>query len=123
MDEWAWRELDKWIAMRAEIPFGAVFCVLSGPTAGSSMSDSDARRQLRKAAARAGLRRRANPHSLRHQHAVELWREGIDVYTLQQQLGHARLDVTASYLRGVAPVELLEPIGRRRPPMMQVPTM
>lgn len=62
-----------------------------------------------------------NPHSFRHAHAVELWREKVDVYTIQQQLGHARLDVTANYLRGVAPVEILEPIGHRRPPMMAVP--
>lgn len=120
MDEWAWREFDRWLTVRRDLPFGAIFCILSGPTAGRPLSDTDARRQLRDAAARAGLRRRANPHSFRHEHAVELWREGIDVYTIQQQLGHARLDVTAAYLRGVAPVELLEPIGRRKPPVMPI---
>ena len=31
--------------------------------------------------------------------------------------------VEDSYLRGIAPVELLEPIGRRRPPMMLVPSV
>jgi len=121
MDEWAWKQLEPWLEARRELPFGAIFCVLSGPTAGRPIGATDARRQLRDAAARAGLRRRANPHSFRHEHAVELWREGIDVYTIQQQLGHARLDVTAAYLRGVAPVELLEPIGRRKPPVMPVP--
>src|ERR1700685_1855901 len=73
----------------------------------------DARRQLREGAKRAGLRRRANPHCFRHAHAVELWREKIDVYTIQQQLGHARLDVTANYLRGVGAMEILEPIAHR----------
>jgi site-specific recombinase XerD len=121
MDEWGWQQLATWLTLRRDLPFGAVFCVLAGKTAGRPISDSDARRQLRQAAARAGLRQRANPHSLRHQHAVELWREGIDVYTLGQQLGHARLDITALYLRGIAPVELLEPIGKRRPPMMPIP--
>lgn len=122
MDEWAWQEIETWLNARQELPFGAIFCVLSGPTAGQSMSDTDARRQLREAAQRAGLRRRANPHCFRHAHAVELWREDIDVYTIQQQLGHARLDVTANYLRGVAPVEILQPIGHRRPPVMAVPS-
>lgn len=122
MDEWAWKETEAWLQARQELPFGAIFCVLSGPTAGQSLSDADARRQLRDAAKRAGLRRRANPHSFRHAHAVELWREKIDVYTIQQQLGHARLDVTANYLRGVAPVEILQPIGHRRAPMMAVPS-
>jgi len=122
MDAWAWRELEKWTTARAELPFGAVFCVLSGPTAGQGMSDSDARRQLRRAAQKAGLRRRANPHSFRHGHAVELWREGVDTFALSTQLGHARLDVTAHYLSGLAPVEILEPIGQRAAPMMPVPS-
>lgn len=34
MDEWAWKELDVWLAARKELPLGAIFCVLSGPTAG-----------------------------------------------------------------------------------------
>lgn len=121
MDEWAWRELEIWLEARRELPFGAVFCILSGPTAGRPMSATDVRRQLREAAEAAGLRRRANPHSFRHAHAVELWREGIDVYTIQQQLGHARLDVTAAYLRGVSPMEVLRPIGQRSAPMVRVP--
>lgn len=121
MDEWAWRELETWTAARAELPFGAIFCVLSGATAGQPWSASSARGSLREAAKCAGLRRRANPHCFRHAHAVELWREEIDVYTIQQQLGHARLDVTANYLRGVAPVEILASIGHRKPPTMPVP--
>lgn len=121
MDEWAWRELEVWLEARKELPFGAVFCILTGRTAGRPMSATDARRQLREAAKAAGLRRRANPHSFRHAHAVELWREEVDVYTIQQQLGHARLDVTAAYLRGVSPMEVLRPIGRRNAPMMRVP--
>jgi hypothetical protein len=46
----------------------------------------------------------------------------IDVCAIQQQLVHAQLNVTANYLRGVAPVEILQPIGRRRAPMMAVPS-
>ena len=54
-------------------------------------------------------------------HAVDLWREGIDVYALSSQLGHARLDVTALYLRSLADVEVLAPIANRKPPMVLVP--
>ncbi len=121
MDEWGWQALEQWRIARKELPYGALFCVLTGSTAGRSVHASDIRRQLRRAAKRAGLRRRANPHCFRHEHAVELWREGIDVYRIQQQLGHARLDVTALYLRSVSPIELLEPIGKRTRPMMPVP--
>lgn len=121
MDEWGWVQLERWLTLRADLPRGQVFCVLNGSTAGCAMYDSDVRRQLRDAADRAELRRRAHAHGLRHTHAVELWREGLDVYTIQSQLGHARLDVTAAYLRGVAVTEVLEPIGKRRAPMMAIP--
>lgn len=125
MDEWGWQELENWLAVRQTLPHGPIFCIIRGKTKGyHALSDSDVRRQFRAVAGRANIHRRANPHSFRHEHAVELWREGIDVYTIQQQLGHARLDVTAIYLKGIAPVELLEPIGRlRRPPMMLVNSM
>lgn len=122
MDEWGWKEIEGWLTARQELPFGAIFCVLSGLTAGQSLSDTDARRQLREAAKRAGLRRRVNPHSFRHALAVELWREGVDLFRIQRQLGHCRLDVTSIYLSSVAPVEILEPIGHRRPPTMAVPS-
>lgn len=121
MDEWGWQQLDRWLERRKTLPLGQVFCVLYGPTAGRAMHGSDVRRQLSEAGERAGLRRRANPHSFRHTHAVELWREGVDVFRIQRQLGHARMDVTANYLSGVAVSEVLAPIARRPAPMMPVP--
>jgi integrase/recombinase XerD len=120
MDEWGWEQLDKWLAVRAELPSGKIFCVLSGITAGRTMHDSDVRRQFRLCHKRSAIRRRAHPHGLRHSHAVDLWREGFDIYSIQTQLGHARLDVTAVYLRGIAVTEVLEPIAQRRAPMMLV---
>lgn len=122
MDEWGWRELEHWQAVRnAELPPGAIFCVVRGTTAGRRLSTTDARRIFRETAERAGVGRRVNPHSLRHAFAVELWREGIPEYVIQQSLGHARLDVTATYLRGIAPLEIFDRIGHRQPPMMRVP--
>jgi site-specific recombinase XerD len=123
MDEWGWQQIEGWLTARKDLPFGAIFCVLSGPTAGQSISDSDARRQLRQAARRGALRRRMNPHSFRHAFAVELRREKIDLYAIQQTLGHCRLDVTQEYLRSISTTDVLEPIGHRRAPMMHVPTM
>lgn len=120
MDEWAWAELRPWLSARRDLPAGPVFCVLSGVTAGQRWSGSDVRRQLHLTAKQAGVTRRVAPHQFRHAHAVDLWREDINVYVIQKQLGHARLDVTATYLSGVAPVELVEPIGRRRAPLMPV---
>ena len=123
MDAWGWQQLQPWLDARSSLPPGPVFCVLSGATAGQAMSDSDARRQLRDAAMRAGLRRRANPHCFRHTAALEWYREELSEYTIQAQLGHSRLDVTSVYLGGLGVNERTAPIGRRKPPMMPVPGM
>lgn len=101
MDNWGWQEFQPWLDARTELPYGPIFCVLSGPTAGQAMSDSDARRQLRSAAKKAGLRRRANPHCFRHTAALEWYREDLSEVTIQAQLGHSRLDVTSVYLGGL----------------------
>jgi integrase len=120
MDEWGWAELQRWLTARASLPSGPVFCVVSGVTAGQRWAASDVRRQMSTTAKAAGVTRRVAPHQFRHAHAVDLWRDGIDVFVVQRQLGHARLDVTAHYLSSVSPVELLDPIGRRRAPLMPV---
>lgn len=117
MDDWAWRRLAPWLEERRNYPNGPVFCVVSGPTAGTrEWSHTDVRRALHKAAARAGVRKRVAPHQLRHMLAVELWRDGHDLLAIQRQLGHARLDVTQLYLRSVAPMEALKSIRDRPAP-------
>jgi site-specific recombinase XerD len=122
MDDWGWQQIQPWLEVRKSLPIGQIFCVLTGATAGRAISDSSARGQIKDLGKRAGVRRRVHPHGLRHSHAVDLWREGVDVYGIQTQLGHARLDVTAAYLRGVAVTEVLAPIRDRKPPMMIVPS-
>jgi integrase len=32
MDDWAWQELQPWLASRLELPVGPLFCVITGPT-------------------------------------------------------------------------------------------
>jgi len=55
--------------------------------------------QLRRAAARAGLGGRIiSPHVLRHCHATHALEHGAALPDVQAQLGHARLDTTATYL-------------------------
>lgn len=123
MDEWGWKMLEPWLTVRAEIERGPVFCVVSGVSAGMRWSSADVRRQLKATADAAGVNRRVAPHQFRHAHAADLYREKVDVFVVQRQLGHARLDITAHYLSSIAPVELLEPIGRRKAPQMPVTTI
>ena len=95
MDDWGWQELEPWLAARVELPIGPLFCVINGRTRGRPWSTSGARAELRRAAARAGVRRRFAPHQLRHAHAVEMARKGVPLIVIQRQLGHSNLGITS----------------------------
>jgi integrase len=116
MDRWAWERLDPWMAIRRQLPVGALFCVLRGPTRGRSCCAPAIRIQLRDTAAKAGVRRRFAPHQLRHAHAVEMSREGVPLVVMQRQLGHANLGVASVYLRGIDNTELSTPSTNAPPP-------
>jgi integrase len=52
---------------------------------------------FRKAVIDAGIGRRVTLHGLRHAFATHLLEDGVDLYTLQQLLGHDRLETTTRY--------------------------
>jgi site-specific recombinase XerD len=121
MDSWAWSDhLAPWLACRAELPVGALFCVIDGPTRGRPWSATAARGELRRYALAAGVRRRFAPHQLRHAHAVELAREGVPLPVIQRQLGHSYVSTTSVYLQGIDVEEIIGTIRSRRAPMMHV---
>ena len=118
MDEWGWEQLRPWLSARAELPVGPLFCIIDGPTRGRPWSRAAVRSELRRLAARAGVRRRFAPHQLRHAHALELAREGVPLNIIQRQLGHANLGTTSIYLQGIDPEEIITAVRTRRAPMM-----
>lgn len=121
MDPWGWERIKPWLEYRQTLETGPVFCVIAGPTSGTRVwSHTDVRRELKRKAALAGVRKRMAPHQLRHAHAVELWREDVNLLAVQRQLGHARLDVTQLYLRSISPTEVLAPIAARRGPVVSI---
>jgi site-specific recombinase XerD len=72
------------------------------------------RRQLRRSAANAGVRRRFAPHQLRHTHALELAPPPRDHPHIQ----HADLGTTSIYLQGIDPEEIIAAVRTRRAPMI-----
>ncbi len=118
MDDWGWEHLQRWLAHRAALPIGPLFCIVAGPTRGGPWSPSAARSQLRRLAAQAGVRRRFAPHQLRHAHAIEMAHEGVPLNIIQPQLGHTDLGVTSIYLQGIDNAEIINAVHQRRAPMM-----
>jgi site-specific recombinase XerD len=53
---------------------------------------------LRAAAESQGITQRVNPHALRHSFATGLLRNGVDLRSIQEQMGHSSLDTTELYL-------------------------
>jgi site-specific recombinase XerD len=75
MDAWGWHQLQPWLDTRLELPVGPLFCIVTGASRGRHWANAAARADLRRTAAKAGVRRRFAPHQLRHAHAVEMTQE------------------------------------------------
>lgn len=118
MDQWGWDLLRPWVDYRVQIPVGPLFCVIDGRTRGRPLTPASVRQQLRRTAAKAGVRRRFAPHQLRHAHAVEMAREGVPLNVIQRQLGHANLGITSVYLQGIDNAEIIDTVHARRAPMI-----
>lgn len=64
---------------------------------GRALSDNDLLRIVRKAAKRAGIKKRISPHTLRHSCATHLLQEQADIRQIQKLLGHRKLSTTEIY--------------------------
>jgi site-specific recombinase XerD len=71
MDQWGWELLRPLARLPRPDPVGPLFCVIDGRIRGRPLTTTSVRQQLRRTAAKAGVRRRFAPHQLRHAHAVE----------------------------------------------------
>jgi len=53
---------------------------------------------LREAGASLSITQRVNPHALRHSFATGLLRDGVNLRSIQEQMGHTSLETTELYL-------------------------
>jgi site-specific recombinase XerD len=118
IDRFGWKHPDPWLERRRQLPVGALLCVLHGPSRGRPWSPAAVCSELRRAAAKAGVRRRLAPDQLRHAHAVEMAHEGVPMVVIQRQLGHAHLGITAIYLHGIDNAEIIDTVHRRAAPVI-----
>lgn len=61
------------------------------------LSDTAARKNLRKLLLKAGVSARISPHALRHSLATHLLSRGVDIRIVQEILGHSSLNTTQIY--------------------------
>ena len=89
MDAWGWSSLHPWLAERATLPVGPLFCVIAGPTVGHAWSASAARLQLYTAGA--GPRRSvSSPTRLRATGDIDRSKRSTEPDDLAEGLGGPR---------------------------------
>jgi site-specific recombinase XerD len=92
--------VQQWLAVRRKKGItrtAPLFCTLQGGQIGSSYI----RHLFPRLAAKAGISKRVHAHGLRHRAAVDWIREGADLVTVQQLLGHSSAATTSTYLSRV----------------------
>lgn len=67
-------------------------------------------KKLKQYAVLAGISKRIHPHCLRHSGASYLLESGLNMITIQNQLGHSDLNTTYNYLHSINPKGMLDEI-------------
>lgn len=88
------KALGKWFASRAPNGVDRAFTSL---TEGRALEPNTVVQMLRRRARRAGVKGRVNPHSWRHAFAREWIRNGGDLASLSDMMGHTQMAVTKRY--------------------------
>jgi site-specific recombinase XerD len=96
--------IDQWLVSRKKLkagPRAPLFCTLQG----GPIDQSYVRHLLPRLARRAGIEKRVHAHCFRHRYAVDLIKEGADLLTVRDLLGHASAATTQTYLSRIGASE------------------
>jgi integrase/recombinase XerD len=76
-------------------PVGPVFA----NSKGNPLSPRNVQKIVKRAARKAGIRKKVSPHTLRHSFATHLLESGTDIRKIQELLGHSNLQTTQIYTK------------------------
>ncbi|MCX6269273.1 MAG: tyrosine-type recombinase/integrase [Bacteroidetes bacterium] len=92
-------------------PEGYLF---NGNRKGTPISPEGVRFILKQAVKKAGIIKPVTLHTLRHSFATHLLEEGLDLFTIKEQMGHSRIATTMTYINiaQVMPKVAFSPLDR-----------
>lgn len=65
---------------------------------GKQLTNRGVEAAMEKAVKKAGINKKATPHTLRHSFATHLMNDGVDLVTIQALMGHSNIKTTSIYL-------------------------